>query len=332
MFIFQLAVTVFLAMIITLIIITRKGKKKLAKVTLGLLIDPNSVSGHVLEIKTPDGGILYEIPTKAAGLSCLIIELSPDEFDKMKSEIQNPNQKERQEKVAKHYKKYKKNLPKLSLYDQTYFEDKVQQYECMKDGLLPELHWKPYVENISCLDVWTARLASGMDTYKQIASERKSPFRADKRMDAFLEKCKELGISPDKTPILPESVGVLIKSSDGCCFFFDNLKFCKRNAIPGGGINWTPEILESLTTKEEYISYLIDESLRELMEETGIVLNSDWIASRVQVNENSTSLEDIRHIIRDYGQGGCEMDGIENDSPLFFDPKGFNALAKVLKW
>lgn len=331
MFIFQLAVTVFLAVIITLIIITRKGKKKPAKFTLKLVIDPNSVSGHVLEIKTPDGKVLYQIPTKAAALSCLTIELSPDEFDKMKGDIlQFSLNKESQEKVAKHYKKYKKNLPKVSLYDQTYFKQKVQQYECTKDGLLPELHWKPYVEKISYLDGWTARLASGMDTYKQIASERKFPFRADKRMDAFMEKCEELGISPNKTPILPESVGALIMSSDGRCLFFDNLKLCKRNAIPGGGINWTPEILESLTTKEEYVRFLIKETLRELEEETGIVLNSDWITSRVQVNENTTSLADIRAIIRKYGLGGCEMDGIENESPVFFDPEGFMELFKKL--
>ena len=331
MFIFQLAVTVFLAVIITLIIITKKGKKKLAKVTLGLVIDPNSVSGHVLKIKTPDGGILYEIPTKAAALSCLTIELSPDEFNKMAYKINNPKQIQSQEKLPKHHKKYSKKVNNLNMYEKFYFKNKVEDYKNFKN-VLPELYWKPYEEDIACLDVWTAKLASGMTTYKQIASERKSPFRTDERNSEFLKKCDEFGIRPDETPILPESVGILIKSSDNRCFFFDSLKLCKRNVIPGGGINWTPEILESLTTKEEYISYLIDESLRELMEETGIVLNSDWISSRVQVNENSTSLEDIRQIIRHYGQGGCEMDGIENDSPLFFDPKGFNALAKVLKW
>ena len=69
-----------------------------------------------------------------------------------------------------------------------------------------------------------------------------------------------------------ETCGVIIKD-DKHILTFPNLKFCTDYSVPGGSVDWTLEMLNKPI--EEQYAFVFKNALRELQEESGIVIISD---------------------------------------------------------
>lgn len=133
---------------------------------------------------------------------------------------------------------------------------------------------------------YTASYPAGLITLDEATEQRTRPW------SCWRNKAKHDSLPEENSlPNLYETCGVLIKGPKNI-LVFDSIKFCSKNCVPGGSVEWDDESLGM----EDKTAHIVANALREFEEEVGykIVLDQP-IASMVM---NGATLERTRDYLR----------------------------------